>query len=127
MIVWSEKIKKVDAIFKAVSNELLKKKYDIDAIVEVFNSDDEEGMLLKVYDKYDCNIDLCIWAYLPSERDCNNQMKVIVGHHIDCLKNNMWNYKLPCKVFTHVRARNLHIEVRDYILETIISKMNREN
>lgn len=125
MIVWSNKIKKSVDIFNSVSNQLLKSNLDLDGVIETFNDGIEQGVILKIYDKFNEDIDICIWAYLPSERDYNNQMKVIVGNHNDCNTNNVWQENLPTKIFTQVRARELHQEVRDYILEVINNKMNK--
>lgn len=125
MIVWTSKIKKSVDIFNAVSNELLKRDIDLDGVIEIFNDGVEQGTLLKVYDKFNPNVDICIWAYLPTERDCNNQMKVLVGHHSDCTENNMWQGNLPSKIFTQVRARDLHQDVRDYIIEAINERLDK--
>lgn len=125
MIVWSDKVRKSVEIFKSVSNELLKRELDLDGIIEIFNDGVEQGTLLKIFDKYNPNIDICIWTYLPTERDCNNQMKVVVGHHIDCLPNNMWQGELPYKVFTMLTAKDLHKSVRDYILEVITTNLDK--
>lgn len=105
MIVWSDRIKKATDIFKAVSNQLLKLEFDVDGVIEIFNNGAEQGTLLKIFDKYDPTLDLCIWVYLPRERDYNNQMEVLVGHHIDCTENNMWRENVKPKIFTQIRAR----------------------
>ena len=126
MIIWSDRIRKATDIFKAVSNQLLKLEFDVDGVIEIFNNGVEQGTLLKIFDKYDPTLDLCIWVYLPRERDCNNQMEVLVGHHIDCTENNMWKENVKPKIFTQIRARELHKEVRDYILEVITSRLERK-
>ena len=99
MIVWSDKVRKPVEIFRAVSNELLKREIDIDGVIEIFNDGVEQGILLKIFDKYNPNVDMCIWAYLPTERDCNNQLKVLIGHHSDCTDNNMWQGDVISKEF----------------------------
>ena len=53
-------------------------------------------------------------------------MEVLVGHHIDCTENNMWKENVKPKIFTQIRARELHKEVRDYILEIITSRLERK-
>lgn len=125
MIVWSDKIKKANDIFKAVGNELLKQNIDLDGVIEIFNDGTEQGTLLKLYDKYNPEIDLCIWAYLPSERDCNNQMKVLIGHQSDCTKLNTWSAGVPYKIFTQDRAIHLHKEVRDYVIKEITTRLDK--
>lgn len=125
MIVWSDKVRKPVEIFRAVSNELLKREIDIDGVIEIFNDGVEQGTLLKIFDKYNPNVDMCIWAYLPTERDCNNQLKVLIGHHSDCTDNNMWQGDVISKIFTQVRARELHQEVRDYIIDNITIRLDK--
>ncbi len=125
MIVWSDKVRKPVEIFRAVSNELLKREIDIDGVIEIFNDGVEQGTLLKIFDKYNPNVDMCIWAYLPTERDCNNQLKVLIGHHSDCTDNNMWQGDVISKIFTQARARELHQEVRDYIIDNITIRLDK--
>lgn len=125
MIVWSDKVRKPVEIFRAVSNELLKREIDIDGVIEIFNDGVEQGTLLKIFDKYNPNVDMCIWAYLPTERDCNNQLKVLIGHHSDCTDNNMWQGDVISKIFTQARARELHQEVRDYIIDNIAIRLDK--
>ncbi len=98
---------------------------DLDGTIEIFNNGIEQRSLLKIYDKFSPKLDICIWAFFPSDRDCNNQMKVLIGHLEDCLFNNMWKEDVPFKIFTQVKAINLHKEARDYILQTIISKTDK--
>ena len=126
MVVWSDRIKKVISIFNSVGNELLKDKIDIDGIIEIFNDGIEQGGLLKVYDKYAPELDYCIWAYLPKERDCNNQMRVLIGYHTDCKENNTWSDNVKSTLFTQNRASELHDEVRDYIINFLKSNINKE-
>ncbi len=126
MIVWSDKIRKSNDIFKSVAAELLKLNIDLDGVIEIFNNGAEQGTLLKIFDTYDTNIDICIWVYLPQERDCDNQMEVLIGHHSDCTDNNMWKDNLKPKIFTQDRARELHKEVRDYILEILTSRLDKK-
>ncbi len=126
MIKWTEKIRKSVNIFNSIANELLKAEIDIDGIIDVFNNGSEEGVLLKIFDKYNSKSDLCIWAFLPRERDCDNQMKVIIGTHKDCGPNNFWKDNLPYKIFTETRAIELHKKVRNYILEMIESKLDKK-
>ncbi len=126
MIVWSDKIRKSNDIFKSISAELLKLNIDLDGVIEIFNNGIEQGTLLKIFDTYDPNIDLCIWAYLPQDRDCDNQMEVLIGHHSDCTNNNMWESNVKPRIFTQVRARELHKEVRNYILEVITSRLDKK-
>lgn len=126
MIVWSDKIRKSNDIFKSVTAELLKLNIDLDGVIEIFNNGIEQGTLLKIFDTYDPSVDICIWAYLPQERDCDNQMEVLIGHHSDCTDNNMWKDNLKPKIFTQTRARELHKEVRDYILEVLTSRLDKK-
>lgn len=126
MIKWSDKIRKSVNIFNSISNELLKEEVDIDGIIDVFNNGVEEGVLLKIFDKFNPASDLCIWAYLPAERDYDNQMKVIVGTHNDCDDSNFWKVELPFKIFTEVKAKELHKKVRDYLIEIIKDKLDKK-
>jgi len=126
MIVWSDKIRKSNDIFKSVAAELLKLNIDLDGVIEIFNNGAEQGTLLKIFDTYNPNVDICIWSYLPQERDCDNQMEVLIGHHSDCTDNNMWKDNLKPKIFTQDRARELHKEVRDYILEILTSRLDKK-
>ena len=126
MIKWSDKMKKSVNIFNSIANELLKEETDIDGIIDVFNNGLEEGVLLKIYDKFNPASDLCIWAYLPTERDCDNQMKVIIGTHNDCDNSNHWKEELPFKIFTEARAKELHNKVRNYLMEVIRTRMDKK-
>lgn len=126
MIAWSDKIEKSRKIFPGVKDVLQKQDIDIDGVIEVFNDGIEQGTLLKIFDTYNPNVDLCIWTYLPKERDYNNQMIVLVGHHSDCTDNNMWNDKVKSKVFTFSKARDLHDAVREYVVEVITSKLDKK-
>ena len=127
MIIKNNKIKKSEDIFKAVDNELKKLKFDLDGTIEIFNDGKEQGSVLKLFNKYNSEIDMCIWVYLPTERDTNNQMEVIIGFHNDCNNKNLWNPNLPSKVFTQIKAIDLHREVRDYIMNAITSRLDKIN
>lgn len=126
MIVWSDKIRKSNDIFKSVIAELLKLNIDLDGVIEIFNNGIEQGTLLKIFDTYNPDVDICIWSYLPQERDCDNQMEVLIGHHSDCTNNNMWKDNVKPTIFTQTRARELHKEVRDYILEVLTSRLDKK-
>lgn len=126
MIAWSDKIEKSRKIFPGVIDKLQKQGVDIDGVIEVFNDGVEQGTLLKIFDKFDPQVDMCIWAYLPQEREFNNQMEVLIGHHSDCSKNNMWNTNVKSKVFIQPKSRDLHNEVRDYIVEAINSNYDKK-
>lgn len=125
MIAWSDKIQKSSKIFPAVKDTLQKQKIDIDGVIEVFNNGQEQGTLLKIFDTYNPKEDMCIWAYLPKERDCNNQMVVLVGRHSNCTDDNMWTDDVKSKVFTQVKALDLHNEVRNYIVDVITSQLDK--
>ncbi len=125
MIVWNVNIKKSNDIIKGVNNELYKKNINIDGVVEPFNNGVEKGMVLKLYDSYNEDVDICIWVYQKHDRNTNNEMCVILGHHSDCKKNNMWSDKLTGKIIKDSNARVMHNKTRDYIIgeiEKIISK-----
>jgi len=125
MIVWNKKIKVADSVFKAVDFALKEKNIDVDGVVDYFNNGKEQGALLKIFDKYNPEIDICIWAYLPAERDCHNQMEVLIGLHKDCTDNNLWSSVVSTKVITQNRVLDLKYEVRDYIVNTIISRLDK--
>lgn len=91
MIVWNEKVKKSEDVIKAVINQLYKDQINTDGVVEIFNNGKEQGCVLKLFDKYNPNLDLCIWAYLPNNRKMNNHMEIIIGKHINCNNLNMWD------------------------------------
>ena len=84
-------------------------------------------MLLKVFDKYNPKLDICIWVYMPTERIVNNEMKVVCGSQEDCLENNVWiEEKVTIKSFSNQRSRDLHDDVRNYIKDYIKSHIDLE-
>ena len=126
MILWNEKIKKSQDIINAVINQLLKETINTDGVAETFNNGKEQGCVLKIYDKYNPNLDLCFWIYLPNNRTINNQVSVIVGKHINCNDNNVWcGSDLDSYTFEDNVAREMHKKVRDFILETIKENFNK--
>ena len=125
MIMLNEKIKKTYKVFTGVTDVLQKQGIDIDGVIEIFNNGIEQGTLLKIFDKYDPQVDICIWAYLPEEREVNNQMKIIIGHHCDCELNNMWKATIKEVTFTQNKARDLHDEVRKYVVDYITSNFDK--
>lgn len=126
MIVWNEKFKKSEDVIKAVINELYKEQLNIDGVVEIFNNGKEQGTILKVFDKYNPNLDMCIWVYMHSDRKTNNEINITVGKHIDCNKINMWdNAELDSYIFKDAKAREMHNQTRDFIVETIIKNIEK--
>lgn len=126
MIVWNEKIKKTEDIIKAVINELYKEQLNIDGVVEVFNNGKEQGTLLKIYDKYNPSLDICVWLYMPSGRNINNEINVIFGKHINCNELNMWDgVDLDSYTFSDAKAREMHNKTRDFIIEEIINNIEK--
>ena len=126
LIVWHEKINKSNDIIKAVINQLLKDQINIDGVVENFNNGKEQGTVLKLFDKYNPHIDSCIWVYLPSDRNVNNHMEVIVGKHINCNQMNMWEGEnLTSISFEDNKAIEMHKKTRDYILEVITENIEK--
>ena len=126
MIVWNQKIKKSEDVINAVINELYKDAINTDGVIEVFNDGKEQGCLLKIYDKYNPKLDLCFWIYMPSDRKENNEMTVIVGRHSNCTEMNTWNDKnLKHHTFSDAVAREMHKQVRDFLLDTIKHDMNK--
>ena len=91
MIVWNEKVRRSQDVINAVINELYKDNINTDGVAEIFNNGKEQGCVLKIFDKYNPNLDLCFWIYLASDRITNNEITVIVGKHINCNKLNMWD------------------------------------
>lgn len=126
MILWHEKVNKSNDVIKAVVNELYKEQVNIDGVVEIFNNGIEQGSVLKLFDKYNPKLDLCLWVYMPDDRKQNNEMNVIIGKHINCNKLNMWDgSNLEIKTFVDVNAREMHNQVRNFIIDTIIQNLNR--
>ncbi len=125
MIVWNTMVEKADKVLKAVNNELAIKGIKIDGVVEPFNNGREKGMVLKIYDSYNPEIDLCIWVYLPKNRLTNNEMNILVGHHCDCLSCDAWNKVLPSKTISNKVARAMHNEAREYITNVIEDYLNK--
>lgn len=111
---------------RAVINELLKDSINTDGVVETFNNGKEQGCVLKVFDKYNPNLDLCFWVYMPSNRDINNQISVVVGKHINCNNMNMWEgADLEEYTFEDASVREMHKKIRDFVLDTIKENMNK--
>lgn len=129
MIVWNEKIKKSEDVIKAVINQLLKDQINTDGVVEIFNNGKEQGCVLKLFDKYNPKIDLCIWAYLPSSRKVNNHMEVVIGKHINCNKLDMWETvegtTLDYYSFENSIAREMHNQTRDFIINIITENLEK--
>ena len=126
MIVWNEKVKKSEDVIKSVINELYKVQINIDGVAENFNNGKEQGSVLKLYDKYNPLIDLCLWVYLPSNRSMNNHIEVFVGKHINCNELNMWDgADLETYSFEDVKAREMHKKARDFIMEVITNNLEK--
>lgn len=126
MIVWNEKVKKSEDVIKSVINELYKVQINIDGVAENFNNGKEQGSVLKLYDKYNPLIDLCLWVYLPSNRSMNNHIEVIVGKHINCNELNMWDgADLETYSFEDVKAREMHKKARDFIMQVITNNLEK--
>lgn len=126
MIVWNEKIKKSQDVIQAVINQLYKETINTDGVVEIFNNGKEQGCVLKLFDKFNPNLDLCMWVYMPSDRKVNNHIEVIIGKHINCNKLNMWDGdELESFVFENSKARELHNQTRDFMLEKIKNNFER--
>lgn len=126
MIVWHEKIKKSENIINAVINQLYKDQINTDGVVEIFNNGKEQGCVLKLFDKYNPNIDLCIWVYLPSDRKINNHMDVIIGKHINCNEINMWEgANLNSFSFEDAKVREMHNKTRDFIIDIITKNLEK--
>ncbi|MBE6152766.1 MAG: hypothetical protein E7166_00870 [Firmicutes bacterium] len=126
MIVWNEKVKKSQDIIEAVINQLYKETINTDGVVEIFNNGKEQGCVLKLFDKFNPNLDLCMWVYMPSERKINNHIEVVIGKHINCNKLNMWDGDdLESFSFEDVKAREMHNKTRDFMLEKIKDNFER--
>ena len=126
MIVWNEKVKKSEDIFKAVINQLYKDQINTDGVVEIFNNGKEQGCVLKLFDKYNPNLDLCIWAYLPNDRKINNHIEIIIGKHINCNNMNMWDgADLDSYSFEDVKAREMHNKASDFVIDTITKNLEK--
>lgn len=126
MIVWNERVKKSEDVIKAVINQLYKDQINTDGVVEIFNNGKEQGCVLKLFDKYNPNLDLCIWAYLPNNRKMNNHMEIIIGKHINCNNFNMWDgADLESFSFEDAKAREMHNNARDFIIEIITKNLEK--
>lgn len=126
MIVWNEKINKSNDVMKSIINELYKEQINMDGVVEIFNNGIEQGSVLKLFDKYNPQLDLCVWVYMPNARKQNNEMNVVVGKHSNCNKLNMWDGDdLDIQTFSDPKAREMHNQTRNFIMETIIQNLNR--
>ena len=124
IIVWNEKIRKSEDIIKGIIDELYKLNINTDGVVEIFNDGKEQGCLLKIYDKYNPNLDLCFWLYMPEDRSINNEIKVIIGKHINCNELNMWNNS-ELETVTFSEAREMHNKTRDFISHYIKDCMSK--
>lgn len=126
MIVWNEKVKKSQDVIQAVINQLYKETINTDGVVEIFNNGKEQGCVLKLFDKFNPNLDLCMWVYMPSERKINNHIEVVIGKHINCNKLNMWDGDdLESFSFEDAKAREMHNQTRDFMLEKIKDNFER--
>lgn len=126
MIVWNEKIRKSQDIINAVINQLYKEDINTDGVVEIFNNGKEQGCVLRLFDKYNANLDMCMWVYMPSKRSINNHIEVIIGKHINCNEFNMWDGSdLESYSFEDPKARQMHNITRDFMLEKIRNNLER--
>lgn len=126
MIVWNEKIKKSQDVIQAVINQLYKETINTDGVVEIFNNGKEQGCVLKLFDKFNPNLDLCMWVYMPSDRKVNNHIEVVVGKHINCNQLNMWDGDgLESYSFEDSKAREMHNQTRNFMLEKIKENFER--
>lgn len=126
MIVWNEKVRRSEDVINAVINQLYKENINTDGEVEIFNNGVEQGCLLKIFDKYNPNLDLCFWVYLEKNRKTNNEITVIVGRHINCNEMNMWdNSDLEKTTFVDSVARQVHNKARDYIIDYVIKRFDK--
>ena len=126
MIVWNEKVKKSQDVINAVINQLYKEDINTDGVVEIFNDGKEQGCVLKLFDKYNPNLDMCMWVYMPNDRKINNHIELIIGRHINCNKLNMWDGEnLDYYEFEDPKARQMHNITRDFMLEKIRDNMER--
>lgn len=126
MIIWNEKIRKSQDIINAVINQLYKEDINTDGVVEIFNNGKEQGCVLKLFDKYNANLDMCMWVYMPHKRTINNHIEVILGKHINCNEMNMWDGSdLESYSFEDPKARQMHNITRDFMLEKIKNNLDR--
>lgn len=126
MIVWNEKIRRSEDVINAVINQLYKENINTDGEVEIFNNGVEQGCVLKIFDKYNPNLDLCFWIYLEKERQTNNEITVIVGKHMNCTEMNMWDESdLEKTTFVDNVAREVHNKARDYVIDYVIKRFDK--
>lgn len=126
MIIWNEKIRKSQDIINAVINQLYKEDINTDGVVEIFNNGKEQGCVLKLFDKYNANLDMCMWVYMPRKRTINNHIEVILGKHINCNEMNMWDGSdIESYSFEDPKARQMHNITRDFMLEKIKNNLDR--
>lgn len=126
MILWNQKLKKTIDLFRGVESEFRVRDINIDGVIESFNNGKEQGLVLVLYNKYNPNLDVCIWAYLPKERDCNNQMRIVVGKSKDRLPDNTWSEELYSEVITEKTARALHDKAREKVIELVLNNYDKK-
>lgn len=126
MILWNQKLKKTIDLFRGVESEFRVRDINIDGVIESFNNGKEQGLVLVLYNKYNPNLDVCLWAYLPKERDCNNQMRIVVGKSKDRLPDNTWGEELYSEVITEKTARALHDKAREKVIELVLNNYDKK-
>lgn len=127
IIVWNEKIRRSQDVVRAVIDQINKDTYTVDGVAETFNNGKQQGCVLKLFDKYNPDVDMCIWVYLPAKRKVNNHIEIIIGKHIDCNKLNMWDESSDLKKISIEDrvALKMHGKTRDTILDIIRKKLER--
>ena len=128
MIVWNQKIRKSEDVIKAVIDGLYKENINTDGVVDVFcdGASKEQGCVLKIFDKFNPNLDICFWVYMPNERKTNNEINVICGRHINCTDSNMWDGdNLEYHTIKDNNARQMHNLTRDFIMDEIKANFNK--
>lgn len=113
-------------MFRGVESEFRVRDINIDGVIESFNNGKEQGLVLVIYNKYNPNLDVCLWVYLPNERDCNNQLRIVMGKSKDRLPDNTWSEELYSEVITAKTARALHDKSREKVIDLILNNYDKK-
>lgn len=86
-------IKKHNSLIRAekILNSFINAMYshdNLDGIIETFKDNKKQGYVMKIYNTYIPDTDLCIWLYEDLE---DKKINVIIGNHNNCDELNRYN------------------------------------